>query len=361
MHRRDVAKAQASSGSTNVAHAAAHSDSLLGIAHILPVGLGYVLCSSLMMIVNKWALNVFPFPGTLMSLQFVSSAAVVRLLSLSGQLECEPLVWARARGFLLVPLFFGIAIFTNIKLLQAASVETAIVFRTIVPIFTSAADWIWMGRALPEARSAFGLAVVVGGSIAYAASSSDGIVVNTWLWAWSYVFVLAFEMVYVKHVLGSVPMSTWTRVYYNNALALGFMPPYMLIGREYARLGEALETLQSVPYAALAVSASCAIGLGISFTGFGFRNLVTATTFTVVGVMNKLLTILASLLLFAESGAASPRALVSLLACIAGGTLYRQAPLVAPPPTPEEGEEVEEKESLLQQEERPKPAASGAS
>lgn len=165
----------------------------------------------------------------------------------------------------------------------------------------------------------------------------------------------------VKHVLGSVPMSTWTRVYYNNALALGFMPPYMLIGREYARLGEALETLQSVPYAALAVSASCAIGLGISFTGFGFRNLVTATTFTVVGVMNKLLTILASLLLFAESGAASPRALVSLLACIAGGTLYRQAPLVAPPPTPEEGEEVEEKESLLQQEERPKPAASGAS
>ena len=133
------------------------------------------MCAALaVMVVNKWALNVFPFPGSLMCLQFLSSAGVVRLLALCGQLECEPLVWAKARSFMLVPFFFGIAIFTNIKLLQAASVETAIVFRTIVPIFTSAADWIWMGRALPELHSACGLAVVVGGSLVYAATSSDG-------------------------------------------------------------------------------------------------------------------------------------------------------------------------------------------
>jgi len=303
---------------------------------------------SAVMVVNKWALKVFPFPGLLMCLQFVSSAVAVRLLSVCGQLECEPLIWSRARGFLLVPLVFGVAIFTNIKLLQAASVETAIVFRTIVPLFTSAADWIWMGRAFPEPRSACGLLIVVGGSIVYAASSAEGIRVHTWLWAWSYIFVLAFEMVYVKHVLGAVPMSTWTRVYYNNALALGFMPPFMLVGSEYTRLDEAMETLRSAPYAAIAVSASCAIGLGISFSGFGFRNLVTATTFTVVGVMNKLLTVLASMLLFAQPGASSSWALLALLACIGGGTMYRQAPLRAPPPTPEGAED--EREGLLRQE-----------
>jgi hypothetical protein len=154
----------------------------------------------------------------------------------------------------------------------------------------------------------------------------------------------------VKHVLGSVPMSTWTRVYYNNALGFLFMPPMMLFGAEYSRLGEAFEVLLSTPHAAHAVGASCAIGLGISFTGFGFRNLVTATTFTVVGVMNKLLTVLASLVLFTRSGATSPWAVLSLLACIGGGTMYRQAPLLAPPPTPEaagEDHEPEENESLL--------------
>ena len=62
-------------------------------------------------------------------------------------------------------------------------------------------------------------------------------------WAISYMAVLAFEMVYVKYVLESVPMSTWTRVYYNNALALVFFPPFLLIGAEYSRLGAALLAL----------------------------------------------------------------------------------------------------------------------
>lgn len=200
---------------------------LAGMAHVLPIGLGYVLCSSLsaralpcfspahrrptdtrvrprcchsrsVMIVNKWALKVFPFPGTLMTLQFFSSAVAVRLLSLCGQLECEPLVWTKARSFLLVPLFFDLTIYTNIKLLQSSTVETAIVFRTVVPIFTSAADWIWMGRALPEARSACGLGVVVIFAIVYAAISRDGIHVEAWLWAWAYVLTLSIEMVYVR-------------------------------------------------------------------------------------------------------------------------------------------------------------------
>ena len=85
-------------------------------------------------VANKWCLRVFPFPGTLMSIQFVSSAATVRLLAAAGHLECEPLSAARARAFLLVPAAFGVAIFTNMKLLEAASVETAIVFRSCVPL-----------------------------------------------------------------------------------------------------------------------------------------------------------------------------------------------------------------------------------
>jgi hypothetical protein len=150
------------------------------------------------MVVNKWALRLFPFPVLLMAVQFLSSAVTVRLLSFVGALECEGLVWARVRSFWLVPLCFGIAIFTNIKLLQVSSVETAIVFRTIVPVFTSAADYIWMGRELPELQSAIGLGIVVTGSVIYAACSRDGIYVTTWMWAWSYIFVLSFEMVYVS-------------------------------------------------------------------------------------------------------------------------------------------------------------------
>ena len=70
-------------------------------------------------------------------------------------------------------------------------------------------------------------------------------------WALAYMGVLAFEMVYVKYVLESVPMTTWTRVYYNNALALVFFPPFLLIGSEYSKLGSALLalTVRALPHA----------------------------------------------------------------------------------------------------------------
>lgn len=290
----------------------------------LITALGYVACSSMMMIVNKWALKLFPYPGTLMGLQFASSALVVRLLGMFGQLECEPLVWARARAFLLVPLVFEVAIFANIKLLQAATVETVIVFRTLVPIITSWADYAFMGREAPSTQSALGLGLVVLGALVYAAGSREGIRVDTWMWAACYLAVLAFEMVYVKHVLSSVPMGTWTRVYYNNALAMLFLPPVLYVGEEHKKLGEATIALFVSERCQLAVGLSCVIGLGISFTGFRFRALVTATTFTVVGVMNKIFTVLASLMLLSSNVGA--QACVGLLICIAGGTLYRQSP-----------------------------------
>jgi len=148
-------------------------------------------------------------------------------------------------------------------------------------------------------------------------------VLHVWMWALLYLSVLSFEMVYVKHVLNRLPMTTWTRVYYNNALALLFWPPFLLLGNEHRHLQEAFAAL-SESRAAATVSISCVLGVGISFTGFGLRNLVTATTFTVLGVMNKVLTVLMSYLLI--TGAATFMGVVGLFACIGAGTMYEQAP-----------------------------------
>ena len=74
------------------------------------MGLGYVLCSSMMMVVNKLALRAFPYPSSLMALQFLVSAVVVRGLGVLGQLECAPLERERVRAFWIVPLVFEVAI-----------------------------------------------------------------------------------------------------------------------------------------------------------------------------------------------------------------------------------------------------------
>ena len=54
-----------------------------------------------------------------MGLQFIAAAGTVRGLGAFGKLDAAPLVWSQASKFLLVPFVFEVAIFTNIKLLQA--------------------------------------------------------------------------------------------------------------------------------------------------------------------------------------------------------------------------------------------------
>ena len=60
-------------------------------SQVLPMAAGYTICSSMLMVVNKLALKVFPFPSTLMALQFFTSAAVVRFLAFQGKLDAAPL------------------------------------------------------------------------------------------------------------------------------------------------------------------------------------------------------------------------------------------------------------------------------
>merc|ERR1711937_69881 len=70
---------------------------------------------------------------------------------------------------------------------------------------------------------------------------------------------------------------------------------------------------------------SCVAGVGISWAGFKCQQVITATAYTVVGVMNKLLTVLINVLIWDKH--ASPAGIVALCVCLGGGSLYRQAPL----------------------------------
>ena len=79
---------------------------------------------------------------------------------------------------------------------------------------------------------------------------------------------------------------------------------------------------------------SCAIGIGISWAGFWCQSLVSATTYTVVGVMNKMLTVTVNVLVWDKH--ASSTGIGALCLCLLGGSLYQQAPLRDSPAAPAE-------------------------
>lgn len=120
-------------------------------------------------------------------------------------------------------------------------------------------------------------------------------------------------------------LNTWGFVFYNNLLSLMMAPFFWFLTGEnvevFASLRSGGRLFEASAFAA--VSLSCVFGLLISFFGFAARKAVSATAFTVTGVVNKFLTVAINVVIWDKH--ASPVGLVCLLFTIVGGVLYQQS------------------------------------
>ncbi|KAF4678135.1 Ras- protein Rab-5 [Perkinsus chesapeaki] len=274
----------------------------------------YSTCSSTLLIVNKLAVHSIPSPCFLLICQFGVTAIFSKLLNRYSNADVAELEYDLARRFIGVVLTFCLCLFTNVKALQHVNVETVIVFRSCSPLAVAFLDYYCLERDLPSGRSWLALFGIVFGAFTYMVSD-DGMQARGYFWVSIYFIAIVTEMAFVKHIINTVPMSTWTRVYYNNTFSIPVLAiAAVLNGELWTLTHEYKWTAEAIP----SLLASCLIGVGISFYGFHLRELVTATTFTVVGVLCKVATVLLSRALWDQH--ANMVGSLALLACIAAGT-----------------------------------------
>nr|XP_043626380.1 GDP-fucose transporter 1 [Erigeron canadensis] len=287
--------------------------------------IGYALCSSLLAVINKFAITKFNYPGLLTALQYFVSAFGVWVLGKLGFLTHDPFVWDTAKKFLPAAFVFYLAIFTNTNLLRHANVDTFIVFRSLTPLLVALADTLFRKQPVPSKLTFLSLLVILGGAVGYVATDS-GFTLTAYSWAFAYLVTITTEMVYIKHMVTNLGLNTWGFVYYNNLLSLMMAPLFWFITGEYsdvfATVGANRGSIFEI-VAFTAVSLSCLFGLLISFFGFACRKAISATAFTVTGVVNKFLTVAINVLIWDKH--ASPFGLFCLLVTIAGGILYQQS------------------------------------
>ncbi|KAK7264991.1 hypothetical protein RJT34_32606 [Clitoria ternatea] len=286
---------------------------------------GYALCSSLLAIINKYAITKFNYPGLLTALQYLTSALGVYLLGKLGFLHHDPFTIPTAKKFLPAALVFFLAIFTNTNLLRHANVDTFIVFRSLTPLLVALADTAFRHQPCPSNLTFFSLIVILAGAVGYVATDS-AFTLTAYSWAFAYLITITTEMVYIKHMVMNLGLNTWGFVLYNNLLSLMIAPFFWFLTGENAEVLAALRSNSGSlfePAAFSAVSLSCLFGLLISFFGFAARRAVSATAFTVTGVVNKFLTVAINVLIWDKH--ASPVGLVCLLFTIVGGVLYQQS------------------------------------
>lgn len=187
------------------------------------------------------------------------------------------------------------------------------------------ADTAFRKQPCPSKLTFVSLVTILGGAVGYVTTDS-AFTLTAYSWAVAYLVTITTEMVYIKHMVTNLGLNTWGFVFYNNLLSLMMAPVFWVITGEYVDVFSAMGSnsgswVQSG--AIFAVSLSCVFGLLISFFGFAARKAISATAFTVTGVVNKFLTVAINVLIWDKH--ASPIGLLCLIFTIVGGVLYQQS------------------------------------
>jgi len=277
----------------------------------------YMACSSSMLIINKVGIVLFPYPTTLLLIQLAISSISIKLLSLFGVMQVEPLKWDLIKQYYGVVCVFLANIYTNIKALQYSNVETVIIFRTCTTLAVAYGDYKFLNRGIPNFTVLSTLIFIVVGALLYVYTDST-FRVESYLWVGLYFCCQCADVLYIKHIVNQVPMSSWGRSFYNNTLAIIPLLFVLVIGGE----GNIFYQGQAEPsnWALVIIVVSSLAGLLLSVSGFMCRDCVSATSFSVVGNMNKILTVFINFVIWDKH--ASLPGLLSLAVCLFSGALY---------------------------------------
>eukprot|EP01031_Cornospumella_fuschlensis_P028241 gene28241-34103_t len=280
-----------------------------------------------MLLANKMAVDYLPSPAAVSFIQLVFATVVVLVIKASGH-PVDTLDYDRLKAYAPYIAVFLLSIYANMKALSCSNVETVIVFRACTPIAVSAIEYLFMERQFPTPRSMLAMGILAIGATLYCYTESQISLIGmeSYLWTSIYFILITISMTYGKALTDQVHMqSVWGPVLYSNALSL--VPMFFLGSMENGFL-EHLYSVTNLPLSGMCVMLfSCIVGTAIGYTGWECRCLVSATTYTLVGVVNKFLTVLLNVLLWDKHS--SPIGLIAVCVCLAAGTIYEQAPRVS--------------------------------
>lgn len=290
----------------------------------------YSLCSGSLVLLNKLTLHHLPYPSLVVSFQLSATILFILGAKHSGQLQVDDLEWKFVVPYLYYIVAFALGVYCNMRSLSISNVETVIVFRALSPCLVAFLDALFLGREYPSVRSWIALGTIVLGAYGYASFDvtfqTQGY--SAYVWPFLYLNIISFEMAYGKRIIRSVDLKTKSGpVLYTNLLGIWPMLLFAVLGGEPRRFhddrvnGEHSITLVACFFLLL----GCIAGTGIGYSSWWCRDKVSATSFTLIGVMNKCLTILVNLFIWDKH--APPGGILSLLLCLIGGTIYQQAPM----------------------------------
>lgn len=275
----------------------------------------FSLCSTAMLLGNKAVLASFPFPLALTCVQLFSAALLVFPFVLhSGSTK---LSWKQLGYYVFEGALFSVSIFASLKSLVLTNIGTVIIARSCLPITVYVGERLQGKSSHLSWRSCASLIGVTCFGSFYALDAKGVRITSTGLtWVVFWLLLVALQMIYGKWLVDAVKISNTERVLYTNLLGLPLLVP--LASGELISLYDAMRI--GGPFL---VIMSCFIGVSIGYTSWCLRALISATTFSLVGVLNKMLTVCLAVAFHDDEG--SWISFLSLTGCLLSGMFYNGA------------------------------------
>ena len=292
----------------------------------------YAASSSVLLVLNKISITAVPNATLLLFVQLLSTALFIILPGLFGVVEVDMFPSkSTVNAYLSVATVFLATIYSNFQVIHSIGVNSFIVLRCGTPLLITYLDWIFLGREFPRGTSLlplFGIFICASAysflklsehsSIEAPPQGRSSLVAGIWSFVWFSSFIL--DMVYIKYVVHAYPCSGLERTLYQNVLAL----PLLLLSSVFEPPYTSPAALSHDTKAITAVILSCIAGTALSYTGMSLRSDLSATSFTILGIVCKIASsILNELLVAAEQNKAT---LFCLVGVIISSAFYRQAP-----------------------------------
>jgi len=293
----------------------------------------YAACSSSMLFFNKLSVTdevhtqeFKLLPGPISCIQLAFANVFCLFLWASGIERFEDVLnpLTLKMYFIYCILFVG-SVYASMKALSGSNMETQIVFRSATPLAVAGLECMFLGRELPSRKSAAALAGILLSSLCYVATDAEFLVngLSAYYWISIYFVLVCVSMTLGKHLMSATKVSVWGSVLLTNGISFPMLVWLTWILGEFENFGLAVGETSGHQWGI--ILAGCVTGTMIGWAGWYCRDLVSATSYTLIGVTNKFLTVLLGVVFLDKR--ASNAGLVALCCCIVASTQYAQAPL----------------------------------
>lgn len=255
----------------------------------------YSVFSISMTLVNKVILSQYHFTQHMALLMFQNGTCVVLLLVARrmGWVSFKPLVRDKVLLWLPLNVLFVMMLLSSFKSLGLLSVHMATIFKNSTNVLITIGDWAFYGQHVSWGIAG-SLGIMLMGAVMSGWSDLE-FDAEGYMWAGVNCLCTAAYVLYMSKLVSGSGLSSFGRVYYNNALSLPMLlvmdsslnteNVFALVGNGISN-GSAVPEQNSVWFLLLLAFSGC-VGFCLSFGSFQCVQHTSSTTFAMAGALNK--------------------------------------------------------------------------